>query len=263
MEKTSGFAIAALVLGIISLFLGWIPVFGQILCLLAIIFGIIPLFGNKSGKGMAIAGLVLGVVMLIIGLIFFAALGSVFSDSNHLTEKKVKAQSLPKCPSNAPYYWASDKMCHSVLESTEITNEDSLQQCEANIMQAECQKYGLIYTDYSEFAKFITCTKEGSYTVDDINNPGVYLQVYAPKRSLEKACGAYTAPTGKEGCVEQHLSTLCGKEGLIYTDYSEVAEFATCTDDGFYVMNDLSDAKKYQQVHIKQDALDAICENMS
>lgn len=65
---TNGFAIAALVLGILGVFV------------LSIIFALVALHQTKrtgqSGKGMAIAGLVLGIIwMVIIGLAVFAYLG--------------------------------------------------------------------------------------------------------------------------------------------------------------------------------------------
>jgi len=63
-----GFGVTALVLGIVGVFLCWIPVFGLILPILAIVFGGIGIF-LQSGRGMAIAGLVIGVITLIINII--------------------------------------------------------------------------------------------------------------------------------------------------------------------------------------------------
>lgn len=64
-----GFAVAALVLGLIGLLVSWFTV--GIPSILAVIFGHIGLSranrGTASGKGMAIAGLVLG--YLVVGLI--------------------------------------------------------------------------------------------------------------------------------------------------------------------------------------------------
>ena len=60
-KKGSGFAIASLVLGILSVVLGWLPFVGWILVILALVFGILALIkikkGEASGKNMAIAGL--------------------------------------------------------------------------------------------------------------------------------------------------------------------------------------------------------------
>jgi len=79
MGETSGFAIAALILGIVSVLVGWIPFFGLVPIILAIIFGIIALTKvNKKkvqGKGMAIAGLIMGGVMLIVSIIIFFVAG--------------------------------------------------------------------------------------------------------------------------------------------------------------------------------------------
>ncbi len=71
--KCNGFAIASLVLGIVS-YVAWLCCLNSITCILAIIFGIVALVqigkGNQKGKGMAITGLILGIVMVIL----FAAL---------------------------------------------------------------------------------------------------------------------------------------------------------------------------------------------
>ena len=76
--RTEGFSVASLVLGIV----GWfIPYFGLLCCLLAVIFGIIGIVKISKnpekfkGMGMAIAGLILGVlgigvVLLLIVLLF-------------------------------------------------------------------------------------------------------------------------------------------------------------------------------------------------
>lgn len=86
---TNGYAIASLVLGILSIPLGCCYGFGLILSILAIIFGIVS--RKSSGgrlSGMAIGGIicaVLGIItsaVMIIGLIAF--IGS--SDFNSLTE---------------------------------------------------------------------------------------------------------------------------------------------------------------------------------
>lgn len=63
-------AITSLVLGIVGFFLAWIPLFGYILPILAIVFGAIGKSEEKR-KGMAIAGLTLGILALIIFKLFF------------------------------------------------------------------------------------------------------------------------------------------------------------------------------------------------
>src|SRR5690349_17652486 len=71
---TSGFAVAALVLGIVGILGGWCTL--AIPCVLAVIFGHAALNETKNnvkqGRGMAIAGLVLGYVCLApAALLFF------------------------------------------------------------------------------------------------------------------------------------------------------------------------------------------------
>jgi len=78
-ERGSGFGIAAMVLGIVGVILGWwlIPLLGFVLSILAIIFGGVGL--RSRGRGMSIAGLVLGIitaVLSIIGVVIWGALMS-------------------------------------------------------------------------------------------------------------------------------------------------------------------------------------------
>ncbi len=78
ITKNSGMAIASFVLGLCSLPLGWIPFLGQIISILAIVFGIIALNQIKknkklSGKPFAIWGIVLGSLWLAIFIITIIA----------------------------------------------------------------------------------------------------------------------------------------------------------------------------------------------
>ncbi len=79
-KKTPALSIAAFVFGIISLILGWFPIFGWIFIVLSIVFGVISLkqikIGNLPGREFAIAGLVLagvGFVLALIAMIAFAS----------------------------------------------------------------------------------------------------------------------------------------------------------------------------------------------
>ena len=76
-KKTSGFAITALVLGIVGLSLSPLPIINNasaILGVIGIIFGIIGIVktrknkGKKRGKGLAIAGLITSIVTIVIVL---------------------------------------------------------------------------------------------------------------------------------------------------------------------------------------------------
>ena len=69
-EKRSGFATAALVLGIIGICLSFIPILNNasfFLGILAVIFAIVSLI-KKASKGKAIAGLILGILSIVITL---------------------------------------------------------------------------------------------------------------------------------------------------------------------------------------------------
>ncbi|WP_157944151.1 DUF4190 domain-containing protein [Blastococcus atacamensis] len=71
--KSSGLAVAALVLGIIALVLSWVPIINNMAAVLAVVglaLGIPALVqarkGARSGKGMAIAGVVTSVVAIVV-----------------------------------------------------------------------------------------------------------------------------------------------------------------------------------------------------
>ncbi len=68
-ERPAGYGIAALVLGIVGVALGWwiIPFLGFIASILAIIFGALGL--KSRTRGMSIAGLVLGIVTVVLSII--------------------------------------------------------------------------------------------------------------------------------------------------------------------------------------------------
>lgn len=67
MENNNKFAIAALVLGIVSILTWLFPIAGYITTIIAIVLGV---KGRKSEKrGMATAGMVLGIIFLIITLL--------------------------------------------------------------------------------------------------------------------------------------------------------------------------------------------------
>lgn len=70
--KGNGFGIAALVCGIIGLFIG-----GIILGTLGIIFGGVSLGRHEKSRGLGITGLVLGIVDVVIAIIVLAFIGSL------------------------------------------------------------------------------------------------------------------------------------------------------------------------------------------
>lgn len=70
-KETVGFAITSMVLGILSILLSCSYIYGSILSILALIFGIIHLKNKKSGHGMAIAGVTTGAISILIKIILF------------------------------------------------------------------------------------------------------------------------------------------------------------------------------------------------
>lgn len=84
-QQGNGLAVAALVLGILSLILSWLLVVDFILAVLAIIFGAVGISTankrNGAGKGMAIAGLVLGLITIALGIIFWIVVYGVITST--------------------------------------------------------------------------------------------------------------------------------------------------------------------------------------
>lgn len=74
IEEKIGFNITALILGIASLILVYIPYLSIICAIIAIIFGIIGI--NKSGKGMAIIGLILSIISIFLMILFIGIYAS-------------------------------------------------------------------------------------------------------------------------------------------------------------------------------------------
>lgn len=81
-DKTSGMAVASMVLGILSILLScFVPIFPLIMAALAIIFCIVR-DKDKAGNGMAIAGLVCSIITCayyIVAIIYAAAVGSMIN----------------------------------------------------------------------------------------------------------------------------------------------------------------------------------------
>ncbi|TEU04844.1 MAG: DUF4190 domain-containing protein [Dehalococcoidia bacterium] len=82
-QRTSGLAIASIVCGILSLVFFWVPLFGFLLGIIAIIFGAVAIrqIGrepNLGGRGMAVAGLVCGIVGVAGWVILIAWIGIFF-----------------------------------------------------------------------------------------------------------------------------------------------------------------------------------------
>lgn len=78
-QQGNGLAVTGMVLGIVGIVFFWLPIFGWILAILAIIFGGVGIArANKgaSGKGMAVAGLVLGIVSIALYVIIVVAIVS-------------------------------------------------------------------------------------------------------------------------------------------------------------------------------------------
>lgn len=72
-QQQNGLAIAAMVVGIISILLGWVPFLGLAIGVAAIIMGVISL-KHKYNKGMSITGIVTGAISTLWNLVISAIL---------------------------------------------------------------------------------------------------------------------------------------------------------------------------------------------
>lgn len=76
----TGFAITAMVTGIVGAVFSWVPIFDVVLGVVAIVFGAIALqwarHGQAPGKGMAIAGLVLGIITVAVFVVWVIIIAS-------------------------------------------------------------------------------------------------------------------------------------------------------------------------------------------
>lgn len=87
---TNGAAVAALIVGIASVLLFWIPLLGPLLGLVAIVLAVVGIRGARTraggGKGMAIGGLIAGILGLIVGVLFLAGLAWLVTDQGFQQE---------------------------------------------------------------------------------------------------------------------------------------------------------------------------------
>ena len=70
--------IAGFVMSLITLFFGWIPVFGWVIWILSLVFSFIAVF--KRPRGLAIAGLILSIVGLIFIVFLYALIAALAAD---------------------------------------------------------------------------------------------------------------------------------------------------------------------------------------
>jgi len=92
-NKTSGLAIASLILGILSFF----PGLGILIGIIAVILGIVALINVKKeklkGRGMAIAGIILGILGVLFTLLLYGSLFYMLSNpeaGGSFTESRIE-----------------------------------------------------------------------------------------------------------------------------------------------------------------------------
>jgi Domain of unknown function (DUF4190) len=99
---TNGFAVAALVLGIVAAIFFWTVVLGIALGILAIIFGAIAMSRTNTGapnKGLATAGIVLGIVSVVGSIAFVVLLASAAHNADEQVSRVTFCINHPDDPS--------------------------------------------------------------------------------------------------------------------------------------------------------------------
>lgn len=80
----SGFGIASLILGIISILLFWLTILDLVPIILGIILGIVGRGRNRRGRGLALAGIITSVIALLIVIGVFAVAAVVLKNNPNL-----------------------------------------------------------------------------------------------------------------------------------------------------------------------------------
>lgn len=80
---TNGLAVAALIVGILSLCAAFVPVVGVVVGLVAVVMAILGMNKAKKGlagqRGLAVGGLITGAIGLILGLLVTLGVGAFFA----------------------------------------------------------------------------------------------------------------------------------------------------------------------------------------
>jgi hypothetical protein len=123
----NGIAVAALVCGIVSVVLGWIPVLfaiGAVLAVLAIIFGIVGFRRSRTSgrrRGFAITGLItgsIGLLVAVVGLVFTIAL---FRASDRYENPPDSSLSIESCVVEAGRARAEGELRNDGVRSSRFT----------------------------------------------------------------------------------------------------------------------------------------------
>ena len=100
-RAANGLAVAALVVGILSILLAWIPVINIVAIiggLVAVVLGALALNkikkSGQGGKGLAIAGLILGALSVVAGILVNVALGAFVSEVETAVEEQQSAAGI-------------------------------------------------------------------------------------------------------------------------------------------------------------------------
>jgi hypothetical protein len=133
-----GLAITALVVGIVAFISGWVPIWGALAGIVAVVFGILAL-RRKQSKGMSITGLALGAVAFLTSIVMtitFAVVGTSLinqinegptsngsSESLGLGEKTGKEGAVQRLKEYL-HYGVSEKEVTESLKNDDYTEDE-------------------------------------------------------------------------------------------------------------------------------------------
>lgn len=153
----NGFAIAALVLGIIAFVFGWLGAFNILTAILAVVFALVAMKKNQS-KGLWITGLVLGgiglLTSLLVAFVFGAALLNADktldkqSDSNASSSSSAEKQDEGAWDLQAAYDKITTGMTKEEVEAATGKESSSCSTVEdPTFGKSETCSYGNMFTD--------------------------------------------------------------------------------------------------------------------
>lgn len=159
-QPGKGFAITALVMGILAIINSFIPflnVISYVFAILAVIFGIVGIV-KKTGKGLAIAGLVLGILSLILATVINAGTTKVIDDAVKETK--------------SGYNDVSGKTTFALNESFE-NSQEKITMTEVNTDFRDYSEYATIKPGYK-----IIMAKFEIVNVTKSNDDEIYVSSY-------------------------------------------------------------------------------------
>ncbi|MBF4608950.1 Ltp family lipoprotein [Curtobacterium sp. VKM Ac-1393] len=159
-KRTSGLALAALLVGIGAFLVGLVPVFGAIVGAVAIVLAVLAL-RKQQPKGLAVTGLVFGIVAALSSIGVAAGIGAVVSGSESTQQSAVVAESPePTAAAEAEEPSEATKPSEAAAEPAEEESESTE---EAPEKPATPVEYASALTKAESYSEMMHMSKAGLY----------------------------------------------------------------------------------------------------